>query len=128
MIPSPVRAAVAILTADPTLAPLHGGRVSTMLRPGGPAIRLTLLPGPTTQTGWEWRGHVQAECWADDELDADELAAAVRACWPGYRGPAGDGYVSGTWIVTEPAALPDPETGRPRYILTLGVACHEAPA
>ena len=127
MIASPVRAAIAILTANPDLAALHGGRVSTDLQPGGPAIRATLLPGPATQTAWEWQGNVQVECWAADELDADALASAVRASWPGFRGPAGGAYVSGTWIVVEPASMPDGETGRPRYILTCGLACHEVP-
>ena len=128
MIPSPDRVAIAILAASPDLAALHGGRVSTDLQPGGPAIRVTLLPGPATQTRWEWSAQLQLECWAADQLDAGDLAAAVRDAWPYVRGTFADAYVSGSWIVTEPMSVPDPQTNRPRYLLTVGLAVHEAAA
>lgn len=128
MITAPDMVAVALLAADEDIATLTGGRISTDLQPGGPAIRLTLLPGATANPDWEWVGVLDCECWADDQADAADLAAAVRAAWPDHTGralPQLTAWVSGTWITRDPTWLPDPDDASPRYVLGLGVAVHE---
>lgn len=128
MIPSPDMAAIAILAADQALADVHEGRVSTDLQPGGPAIRITLLPGSAPAFRWEWRGTIQADCFAADQATAADLAALVRHQWTDYTGQVlADlgAYVSGCWIVTDPAWVGDPDTALGRYTLTLGLAVHE---
>ena len=124
MIASPDQATIAILTADPTLSALHGGRVSTDLQPGSPSIRVALIGGGEATTEWGWRALLQVECWADDQLDAGGLAAAVRDVWPNHRGTYAGTFVSGTWLESNPVAMPDPQTGQPRYLLTVGLRAH----
>lgn len=128
MIPSPDIVAIALLRDDPVLAVLHGGRVSVEALPGGAAVRVTLLPGVQQFSRWEWSAQVQVDVWADDQLDSANLAAAIRDRWPYKRGQAGGGYVSGTWVVSDPMALQDPESKLPRYTLTLGLSVHEEPS
>lgn len=130
MIPPPDMAAIALLAANPDLSDLHEGRVSSDLQPGGPALRVTLLPGGGTGNSWEWPAMVQVDCVADEQALAADLAAAVRAAWPSSEArhlPDLDTWVSGTWIVSNPMAIPDRATGRTRYTLTLGLRVHEAP-
>lgn len=130
MICPPDMAAIVLLAADPALADLHQGRVSSDLQPGGPALRVTLLPGGGGSNEWEWPAMVQVDCFADDQADAADLAAAVRAAWPCYEArhlPTLNAWVSSTWVETNPMALLDPDTGRWRYMFTLGLRVHEAP-
>lgn len=127
MIPSPDMAAVAILAADVELRKVHQGRVSTDLQPGGPAIRVTLMPGGDPVTRWEWQATIQADCYALDQIDAANLAALVRSRWTDYTGrdlPDLDGYVSGCWVVADPMWVGDPDTKLARYSLMLGIAVH----
>ena len=128
MIASPDMVAIALLVADERITDVVGPRVSTDLQPGGPAIRVTLLPGRVTgSSDWEWSATVQVECWAEDQGQAADLAALLRSVWPCSTGRhvRRMGYVSGTWLESGPFWMPDPETRTPRYVLTLGLACHE---
>ena len=127
MIPSPDIVAIALLREDATLAALHGGRVSVDALPGPTAIRVTLLPGVQYFSMWEWSAQVQLDVWADDQLDAANLAAAVRDCWPYKRGKIAGGYVSGSWVLSNPMALQDSESKLARYSMVLGLAVHEEP-
>lgn len=130
MICSPDMAAILLLAADPTLADLHQGRVSSDLQPGGPALRVTLLPGSETTNDYEWPADVQVDCFADDQAQAADLAAAVRAVWPCYEPrhlPDLDAWVSSTWLVSNPMAIYDPDTGRWHYMLTVALRVHEVP-
>lgn len=124
MIPSPDIAAIALLRDDPVLAVLHCGRVGVEALPGGPAVRVSLLPGSQSHARWEWSAQVQLDVWADDQLDAANLAAAIRDRWPYKRGAVAGGYVSGTWVVSDPMALADESSHLRRYSLVLGLAVH----
>lgn len=124
MIPFPTPIAIKHLREHPSLAPLHGGRVSTELLGGGPSLRLILLPGGGVPDPAEWRAEFQVEAWAADELDAGRLATAVRDAWPGLRGPVTDGYVSRTWISVEPFSAGDRDSTLARYIVTAGMLLH----
>lgn len=101
-----------------------GNRVSTELGDVLPALRLTLIPAGSPKD-WQWTATYEVEAWAEDELDAGNLITAVRAAWPSFRGPIPGGYVSGAWVVWEPRALHDKDTGLARYTIT--VACHVHP-
>lgn len=123
MIPFPVPLAVAFLTSHPDLAPLHGGRVSTVLRQPLPAVRVSLIGGAPA-TRWEWRPELQIEAWAEDEMTAGTLATSLREVWTTFRGPVDGGFVSGAWIVSEPRHVPDDQTDLARYLLVGAFAVH----
>lgn len=124
MIPSPDIVSIALLRDDPVLCVLHGGRVSTEALPGSPTVRVTLMPGPSPAETWEWSAQVQLDVWADDQLDAANMAAAIRDRWPYKRGPVAGGWVSGTWVVQDPMAVADTESAIRRYSMILGLAAH----
>ena len=129
MIASPDIAAVALLRSEPVIAAATGGRVSTDLQPGSPSVRVTLLPGGEAFTEFLWEGMVQVDVWAEDQLEAAQAAALIRAAWPCYRGRTLSElgvYVSGCWVQSNPSFMLDPETGLPRYMMTLGVMIHDA--
>ena len=122
MITSPDIVAIALLRDDPVLRVLHGGRVSVDALPGGPAVRVTLLPGPQPTSRWEWSAQVQLDVWADDQLVAGSLASAIRDRWPYQRGSVAGSWVSGTWVVSDPMALNDASSKLRRYSMILGLA------
>lgn len=120
-LPMPEKVTVALLKGDTVLDALHSGRVSTDLLHGGPACRVALV-ADLDPTGEWWQPMLQVECWADDQADAGELAAAVKTRWPrlGKQTVAG-ARVSGTWITQGPVFMPDPHTDRPRYLVTVAL-------
>jgi hypothetical protein len=85
---------------------------------------VALVGGGEASTEWGWRALIQVECWADDQLDAEDLAAAVRDVWPNHRGTYAGAFISATWLESNPVAMPDPQTGQPRYLLTVGLRAH----
>ena len=124
MIASPDMLAVSLLRADEAVTAATGGRISTDLQPGGPAIRVALVGGSDPARTWQWRALIQCDCWASDQADAADLAALVRDRWTDYTGRTVlDTYVSGTWLETLPVFLL--EKGTPRYSLTLGLSAHD---
>jgi hypothetical protein len=122
MITSPDIVAIELLREDSVLRVLHGGRVSVEALPGSPAVRVTLLPGPQPTSRWEWSAQVQLDVWADDQLEASELAASIRDRWPYQRGSFAGSWVSGTWVVSDPMALDDTSSKLARYSMILGLA------
>ena len=118
----------ALLVAD-DITDVVGPRVSFDLQPGGPAIRVTLLPGRVTgSSDWEWSATVQVECWAEDQGQAADLAALLRSVWPCSTGRKLRrlGYVSGTWLrigavlVAGPGHAPTPLCADARAGLPVG--------
>lgn len=127
MIPFPVPIAVSYLKDHPLITPILGGeRVSTELSDVLPALRVTLLPAGTPKD-WQWTTTYLVDAWAEDELDAGDLIARVRAAWPGLRGYVLDGgaFVSGAWVEMEPQWAGDRDTDLARYQIT--VSCHVHP-
>ena len=118
---APDAAVIALLRADPIVGPAVGGRISTDMRPGPSCIRVSLIGGGEPFNEWV-RATVQVECWATDQLVAGQLAFTVRQRWPLLRGNLdADTHVVGCWVESDPTFLPDPDSDRPRYLLTVGL-------
>lgn len=118
---APDAAAIALLKADSTITAITSTRISTDYLPGTASIRVTLLGGTFAEQE-NWRALLQLECWATDQIAAGQLATTVRQQWPTYRGTAGTGtWCAGAWLESNPFWLPDPDSDRPRYVLTVGL-------
>ena len=93
LLPSAQALTVAWLKANPELAAIHGGRVSTRLNATLPAVRVARVGGVSPDV-WEDNPVIQIECWAKDDVEADRLARTVVAALPTFRGkfPAGTVY------------------------------------
>src|SRR4051812_44117243 len=93
---------VGFLAAHPDVAPLvsgaRGPRVGTSLDQARPAIRITRLGRPPTQT-WEDNPELQVECWAPSQDAASILVRTVVASFGDLGGPYAEGYVGG-WEIT----------------------------
>lgn len=126
---TPDMAVIQLLRNDEDIYAATGGRVSTDLQKGDPAVRVQLIGGGDPLTDWEWNGTVQVDVWAKDQAVAADVVALIRSKWTSYRGrtlASLNAYVTGTWLVSSPMFLLDPDSGLPRYMLTLGVAMHDA--
>lgn len=118
---APDAAAIALLKADTTITAITSTRISTDYLPGTASIRVALVGGSQAEQE-NWRAHIQIECWATDQIVAGQLATTVRDRWPTFRGAIGTStQCIGAWLETNPAWMPDPESDRPRYILTGGL-------
>jgi hypothetical protein len=115
----PTTVLIAFLTGHATLSPLVGTRVSTYkLDTPLTRIQLTMVPPETSEPGFE-NYEYQVDCWgptdANDDIDqAQNLARAVCAVIYDLRGTSG---VTTATPTVRPFSLPDPITGRPRFIV-----------
>jgi hypothetical protein len=112
--------AVALLKSDVPINSAVGGRISTDYRKGAAQIRVTFNAGGDAAQE-VMRASILVECWADDQIVAGQTAMLVRERWPQLRGAVADAYVAGCWVEANPSWAPDPDSGRPRYILTVGM-------
>lgn len=124
-LPEPTEALRLGLLTLPDVVALASDRVGTNLAGAQSCLQLAGVGGPA--------GHGQAQplvqvaCWgpgsgAPDDGTAWQLAAAVTADRVGVesiRGEFDGGWVAGVGIESHPYFLPDPDTGRPRYLLTV---------
>lgn len=118
---APDAAAVALLKSAGAITSITGTRISTDYLPGAASIRVTLLPGGRAEQE-NWRAAIQVECWATDQIVAGQLATKVRSVWPSFRGAVdATTHCIGAWVESNPAWMPDPDSDRPRYILTCGL-------
>ena len=117
---TPDAVVIAALKSDGTINTAAGGRISTDMRPGATCLRVTLIGGMEPSAEW-WSAQVQVECWATDQIAAGQLAALVRQRWPQLRGDFAGAHMVGGWVETDPVWLPDPDSDRPRYMLTVGL-------
>lgn len=118
---APDAAAVALLKAIPQVTAITSTRISTDYLPGAASIRLTLLPGGRAEQEM-WRASLQVECWATDQVVAGQLATVVRQWWPTVRGTVDTStHCAGAWVESNPMWMPDPDSDRPRYVLTVGL-------
>lgn len=115
---APTQTFIDFLQAHPALQPLVGSRVSSYkLATDLSRIQVTMLPGAPSQPGFETYEY-QVDCWApkdaNDDIDkAEALARTVCAAVYDLRGTHGVTSVS---VTVRPFSLPDPDTGRPRFI------------
>lgn len=114
----PTTVLIGFLTTHPVLEPLVGNRVSSFkLDTPLTRIQLTMVPGQVDQPGFETYEY-QVDCWgptdaADDIDKAQNLARAVCAAIYNLRGTSGVTVAEPT---VRPFSLPDPDTGRPRFV------------
>jgi hypothetical protein len=114
----PTTVLINFLKTHPVLQPLIGDRVSTYkLDTALTRIQLTLVPAQVDQPGFETYEY-QVDCWgptdAVDDIDkAQNLARAVCAAIYDLRHTSG---VTVAVPTVRPFSLPDPDTGRPRFI------------
>lgn len=121
-VPYPDPVLVSVLSTLPELTETVAGRVSTVLLPTLPAIRVTKVSDAEPPTTWEAAPIYQAEVWADDEADAGQIAWDLVNAWPtAVATVVGAARVHGRWVETNPFPSPDVDTGTPRYIVTLGI-------
>lgn len=117
---APDIAAIALLKANSAVNTATGGRISTDYLPGAASIRISVVGGSQAEQE-NWRAALQIECWAEDQIVAGQLAATVREAWPQLRGAVSGTRVIGCWLESNPAYVPDPDSDRPRYLLTVGL-------
>jgi len=121
-VPYPDPAIIALLADLPPLADDLGGRVSTVLDATLPALRVTKVGDLEAPTTWEATPLYQVEVWADDEFTAGDLAWRITNVWPrAVAQVAGNAVVHARWVEANPFPSPDPETEKPRFLVTLGI-------
>ena len=114
----PTQLLINFTVAHPNLSPLSGNRVSSYkLDTPLSRIQYTLLPGADSQPGFETYEY-QADCWGprdavDDVDQAELLARTLCAAIYDLRGTSGVTQASPS---LRPFSLPDPDTGRARYL------------
>ena len=101
------------------LEPLLGVQVSTKIRDAYPFIRINRVGGPITNLVTDLP-MVVFEAWAENSVDASDLARRARA----YVGALEQSDVNGAWVrrVNEVVGLmqyDDPVTETPRYTFTV---------
>lgn len=123
-VPYPDPAVIAILSELPGLEDV-GGRVATQLVPHKeplPALRVTKVSDREAPSSWEATPIYQIEVWANDEFQAGSLAWVIRNNWPTViKQVIGDALVTGRWVDSDPFPQPDPETGLPRFLVSVGI-------
>jgi hypothetical protein len=119
-------ALVAFLRDHPSLAPLHGGRVSVRMPSGAAAaLRVTSIGG-FQDAPWEGFSEYQIECWGPGVDDAayqaaHMLARTVIAAVYDMPGPVTGGRVTSAVPTLRPLESPDADTGRARYIVQVQI-------
>jgi hypothetical protein len=115
----PTTVLINFIKSHPVLEPLIGNRVSTYkLDTAQTRIQLTMVPAEVSEPGFETYEY-QVDCWgptdAVDDIDqAQNLARSVCNAIYDLRGT--DGVTTAVPSVP-PFPLPDPNTGRPRFIV-----------
>lgn len=121
-VPPPTPAMIAALQG---LLPAVGDRISVRLDPQLPALRVAKIGDQQSVSDWESAPMFQVEVWAEDELEAEQLAWDLKNVWPSATkqvfGPA---VIHGRWVVQDPLSLPpnDDEaknTDLARYLVTV---------
>lgn len=114
----PTDAIIVFLANHDAIEPLVGDRVSTFkLDTAETRIQLTMVPSAGSELGFEAYEY-QVDCWGptdavDDVDQAQTLARTVCAAIYDLRGTGGITIAKPT---VTPFALPDPDTGRARFI------------
>jgi len=115
--PDPQAALITFLGTHPDVSAISGMRVSsTRLDTPQPRIQITALPGENTQP-WEEAAEFQLDCWGGTETQALTLARTV--CAAIYDLTLQNATVTAAYPTLRPFASPDPDTGRPRYIVQI---------
>lgn len=121
-VPYPDPVFIALLADLPVVADQTDGRVSVVLDATLPAARVTKVGDLEPPTTFEGTPIYRVEVWADDELTAGDIAWRIKNTWPAAVPTVIAGArVHGRWVEANPRPSPDPETGKPRYLVDLGI-------
>lgn len=100
---------------------LAGTRISIALSSAEPSIRYSVAGGAAAYS--EHNPLFLVECWgrgnATDDGTAGKLGREVAEAVEALRGSWGDCYVAGASVEGGPTDSPDPQTNRPRALLTV---------
>lgn len=124
----PIEACRQLLLQQAAVTAITGTRVRTTLQGPDPAIRVAAAGGDVGTNPGQSLPRLQVECWgagqastgpAVDDGTAGFLARTVLASLPvqGVTVPAG--HITSAWVEGLPFESPDPQTGRPRWIVTV---------
>ncbi len=119
VLPDTLQAVVDHLTAHASLAPLHGGRVSTKLMSPLRCVRVTSLGGRQPWP-WETNPQFQIEWWGarDDQDETPALTLArtgEAALWELANSDITGGRIGEFSMPLSQLWTPDDETGRARF-------------
>jgi hypothetical protein len=115
VLPDTEQALIDFLTAHPSLALLHGGRVATELTSQFTCLQVTSLGG-TQPWPWEASQEFAISAWGGDKGQANTLArTVVAACFELVGAAVTGGRVTGAAVRLAPLWSPDEDTSRPRY-------------
>jgi hypothetical protein len=122
---------VAALRASTSLDATFADRISTRLtEPPTSGIRLTLRRsgGHRTVEPWLAAATFEFSIWGDHgtEPALEEAANLAESVVLGLLGPYDAAVITGVEPVLGPRNVPDPETGRPRYLFESRIFAHPA--
>jgi hypothetical protein len=124
-------AVVAFLAEDPDLEEIHDGRVSTEVpeNPVFPRLRITRIGGLMDPDAWIDRPRIAVEAWANDKATAWALIAKTTAVLQTrlVAAPIEAGVITSVRQDQGATWAPDPETGKPRYTVSVQITTHPTP-
>lgn len=122
-------AVIAVLLADTGVAAVVGTRVTGKrpANPVDPSLVVHRAGGPLVGD-WMDQARIQVDAWGTNQGTAWAAVAAACDALFRYRGKDEHGVVTGVARTVGPQPLPDPVTGRDRYIVEFSVNAHPIPA
>ena len=128
-IPPPTPVVIRLLNSIPAVTDHVGDRISVVLDAQLPALRVALVGyAGAAATDWEACPMFQVEVWAEDEIEAEEIAWVINNHWTtATREIVGQAAVHGRWVVQNPLSLParmtsedsDEDTNLARYLVNV---------
>jgi hypothetical protein len=134
-IPPPTPVMIHLLANLDSIKPYVGDRVSVVLDTQLPALRVASIGyAGKAATDWEACPMFQIEVWAEDFIEAEEIAWVLANTWTSAtRQIIGSAAVHGRWVVQNPIHAParmtaesatgassDEETYLARFLITVG--------
>jgi hypothetical protein len=126
MTPAPTPVVIAVLSGLPAVT-ADTDRVSTTLLSPLPALRVAKVGDAETPDSPSIAPLFQVEVWAEDELEAEQLAWDLKNAWTSSEKqvfPDLRAVVHGRWVVQDPLSLPAndkdaDDTGLSRFMVTV---------
>lgn len=120
-LPDPEALLTAALRSRPLITTWSGTRIGTKLGATFPAVRVTLITGPSRPLANTGQPSLQWEAWADTEEAAIILAKAIDGEADRLAGTYGPGVIITSWAQGQYFHSRDEETARQRYIGQIGL-------
>jgi hypothetical protein len=119
-------ATIAWLLEQSEITAVVANRISTVLQPDFPQVRVTRVSG-VPEVSYIDLPRVQIECWGDmdDSGEAMDLLSRTIAAAVRERGEGRTGDIAGLQVIYGPVQLNDPVSNRSRYLLDVTFAAME---